>query len=144
MTVTTEAGRQTTRPAVGEPWSAPLTESQLGLLVVHRSIPVPHLYNVVVELRLDPAVSPIAVRRALGALLEVQPALRLALRDARAVLCVPPSLADLPLRHVTVDGEFAPRVVSELDDLTVTAFHLEHAPLLRAHAAMHAVHSHHT
>lgn len=36
----------------------PLTAAQQGLLVVHRTAEVPHLYNVVAELELDPALAP--------------------------------------------------------------------------------------
>jgi amino acid adenylation domain-containing protein len=132
VTATTGTGRETAPPPAEAEWSAPLTESQLGLLVVHRAVPVPHLYNIAVELRLDPAVPSVTLRRALAALLEVQPALRLALLDVRAVLGEPPAPADVPLRHVLVGGEFEPRVTRELDDLAATAFDLAHAPLLRA------------
>lgn len=110
-------------------WTAPLSESQLGLLVVHRAVPARHLYNVVVELELDPRHSAGAVRAALADVLAVQPALRMALHEApdpHATLVEP---ADPPLTQVVGD----PARLGELvDDLATTAFDLDAAPLLRA------------
>ncbi|MYT75238.1 MULTISPECIES: non-ribosomal peptide synthetase [unclassified Streptomyces] len=112
----------------------PLTAAQKGLLVVHRTVPVPHLYNVVAELELDPGLTPAALAPALIDVLAVQPALRLAIRegaDPHAVLGDVPS--DAPLHHVTTEAaEFDRRRTELLAELGDTAFDLTRAPLLRA------------
>jgi len=115
-----------------EDWSAPLTESQLGLVVVQKSIPVPHLYNILIELSLASTVTTYAVKYALTSLIEVQPALRLAFRDLQALLVSPLSIADLPLREVVVQDAFESTVDAELEALAKTEFQLDQAPLLRA------------
>ncbi|WP_353940571.1 amino acid adenylation domain-containing protein [Streptomyces sp. HUAS MG91] len=111
----------------------PLTAAQKGLLVVHRTVPVPHLYNVVAELELDPALTPAALATALTDVLAVQPALRLAIRegaDPHAVLGDVPS--DAPLHHVTTPAaEFDRRRAELLAELGDTAFDLTRSPLLR-------------
>ncbi|MEV4878676.1 non-ribosomal peptide synthetase [Streptomyces cyaneofuscatus] len=112
----------------------PLTAAQLGLLVVHRTVPVPHLYNVTAELELDPALTPDTVGAALNAVLAVQPALRLAIREGatpHAVLGDVP--ATPPLDAVTVAaGRFAEDRARLLAELGATAFDLGRSPLLRA------------
>lgn len=92
-----------------EDWSAPLTESQLGLVVVQKSIPVPHLYNILIELSLASTVTTYAVKYALTSLIEVQPALRLAFRDLQALLVSPLSIADLPLREIVAQDALSRR-----------------------------------
>ncbi|MFJ6949598.1 condensation domain-containing protein, partial [Streptomyces wuyuanensis] len=81
-----------------QPATLPLTAAQQGLLVVHRAVEVPHLYNVVAELELDPSLAPEELRTALTAVLAVQPALRLAVRERptpHAVLGAVPDEAPL-------------------------------------------------
>ncbi|MEV1026107.1 amino acid adenylation domain-containing protein [Streptomyces sp. NPDC050264] len=112
----------------------PLTAAQKGLLVVHRTVPVPHLYNVVAELELDPALTTDTVASALTAVLAVQPALRLSIRegaDPHAVLGGVPDEA--PLRVVTTDRAAHEHRRDELlAGLGDTAFDLTRSPLLRA------------
>ncbi|TWV34955.1 amino acid adenylation domain-containing protein [Streptomyces misionensis] len=111
----------------------PLTAAQKGLLVVHRTVPVPHLYNVLAELELDPAFAPADLATALTDVLAVQPALRLAIRegaDPHAVLGDAPS--DAPLHHITTTAtEFDRRRTELLAELGGTAFDLTRSPLLR-------------
>ncbi|MET8944517.1 amino acid adenylation domain-containing protein [Streptomyces sp. NPDC004542] len=112
----------------------PLTAAQQGLLVVHGTVPVPHLYNVVAELELDPALGPGAIRSALTTVLAVQPALRLAVRTRptpHAELGAVPD--EPPLRVASTDaGRFARRRAELLAELGGHAFDLERPPLLRA------------
>ncbi|MEU3255140.1 amino acid adenylation domain-containing protein [Streptomyces sp. NPDC006997] len=112
----------------------PLTAAQQGLLMVHRTVDVPHLYNVVAELELDPGLADADLAGALADVLAVQPALRLAVRERptpHAVLTDPVDRA--PLRVVTTDAsEFGSRRASLLAELGSTAFDLTRAPLLRA------------
>ncbi|MFD0312737.1 non-ribosomal peptide synthetase [Streptomyces flavalbus] len=112
----------------------PLTAAQQGLLMVHRTVDVPHLYNVVAELELDPRLGEADLDRALTEVLSVQPALRTAVRERpapHAVLTDPAGGA--PLRGVTADAaEFEARRASVLAELGATAFDLTRAPLLRA------------
>ncbi|WP_329066129.1 non-ribosomal peptide synthetase [Streptomyces sp. NBC_01429] len=81
----------------------PLSESQQGLLVIDRLIPVGHLYNGVFELELTPGHSPERVRETLAAVVAVQPALRQVFRvlpQPHGVLAEPPSAAELPYEDV--------------------------------------------
>ncbi|MFC6093983.1 non-ribosomal peptide synthetase [Saccharothrix lopnurensis] len=115
--------------------AAPVTESQLGLLVVHRSVPVGNLYTVLVELRLDPDRSAAEVRAALTAVLNAQPALRLAFRELpepAAWLREPFTEQEVPLRHVPVDRDFGARTGRALAELAAEGFDPGEAPLLRA------------
>lgn len=117
-----------------QPATLPLTAAQQGLLVVHRTVEVPHLYNVVAELEPDPALAPEELRAALTAVLAVQPALRLAVRERptpHAVLGAVPDEA--PLRVVTEDaGHFETRRARLLSELGTAAFDVTQSPLLRA------------
>lgn len=112
----------------------PLTAAQQGLLVVHGTVPVPHLYNVVAELELDPALDPAAIGSALTAVLAVQPALRLAVRERPTPHAELGSVPDeAPLRVASTDaGHFARRRAELLAELGGHAFDLEQPPLLRA------------
>ncbi|MFF3495273.1 amino acid adenylation domain-containing protein [Streptomyces sp. NPDC002795] len=112
----------------------PLTAAQKGLLVVHRTVPVPHLYNVVAELELDPDLSAATVGSALTAVLAVQPALRLAVREGADPCAVLHDVPDeAPLRAVATDpAAYARRRDELLADLGETAFDLTRSPLLRA------------
>lgn len=114
-----------------ENWSAPLTESLLGLIVVQKAIPVRHLYNVLIELKLAPTVTAYSVKYALASLIEVQPALRLAFCDMQSLLVSPVPVADLPLRQLIAESSFELAVDNELDALAKTEFQLNQAPLLR-------------
>ncbi|WP_259454478.1 non-ribosomal peptide synthetase [Streptomyces ginkgonis] len=123
-------------PGTDAPWHAPLTETQLGLLMVHRTVPVPHLYNVVAEIGLDPARTDEEVRRALAAVIAVQPALRTALHAApqpHATLADPPPPAAVPLRtEVTASGGHARRLGELVAELSTVVFDFAAPPLLRA------------
>ncbi|MFG2577500.1 amino acid adenylation domain-containing protein [Streptomyces sp. NPDC048481] len=112
----------------------PLTAAQQGLLVVHGSVPAPHLYNVVAELELDPALDPADLGPALCAVLAVQPALRLAVRERPAPHAELGTVPDqAPLRVVTTDADgFDRRRAELLGQLGDHAFDLERPPLLRA------------
>ncbi|MEU6705574.1 condensation domain-containing protein [Streptomyces wuyuanensis] len=117
-----------------QPATLPLTAGRQGLLVVHRTVEVPHLHNVVAELELDPSLAPEEVRTALTAVLAVQPALRLAVHERptpHAVLGAVPDEA--PLRVVAADaGHFETRRARLLSELGTAAFDVEQPPLLRA------------
>ncbi|MGK5543245.1 non-ribosomal peptide synthetase [Streptomyces sp. URMC 127] len=112
----------------------PLTAAQQGLLVVHRTVPVPHLYNVVAELDLDPALTPDQLGTALTAVLAVQPALRLGIHERptpHATLGPVPDHA--PLRtETTGTAHFAARRTELLAELGATVFDLTQPPLLSA------------
>ncbi|AVV46718.1 non-ribosomal peptide synthetase [Streptomyces sp. P3] len=111
----------------------PLTAAQQGLLVVHGSVPVPHLYNVLAELELDPALAPADLGPALRAVLAVQPALRLAVRERpapHAELGTVPDEAPLRVVPTNADG-FDRRRAELLEQLGGHAFDLERPPLLR-------------
>ncbi|MFP3986815.1 amino acid adenylation domain-containing protein [Streptomyces sp. E11-3] len=149
---TTQPGSRTT-PDVSAEWTAPLTESQIGLLLVQRTVAARHLYNVVAVAELDPVYSADAVRAALAQVLTVQPALRMALWAApqpHATLTPPPSPDRLPLTDVVVPesldadahtasgaGGFEPRTQFELrtqqaiDELSAAAFDFARPPLIR-------------
>ncbi|WP_424186730.1 non-ribosomal peptide synthetase [Actinokineospora sp. G85] len=121
---------------------APLTESQVGLLVVHRAVPAAHLYNVVAEVELDPRHPAPAIRAAVATVLAVQPALRLGLREApkpHAVLAEPGTAVDAPIRAAQVPAaDFDEQKPQLLSELATTAFDLAEPPLLRGthlHAA---------
>lgn len=116
---------------MSQSWPAPATESQLGLVVLHQSIPVPHLYNVVVELRIDPHLPASGVRKALTDLLAVQPALRLSLNGPVATLIDPPAPADLPLAEIITGHAFDSELNAALEALKRTAFQLDRPPLLK-------------
>ncbi|WP_157636012.1 non-ribosomal peptide synthetase [Burkholderia ubonensis] len=122
---------QSPADAMSQPWPAPATESQLGLVVLHEAIPVPHLYNVVVELRIDPRLPASRLRQALADLLAVQPALRLALHGPVATLIEPPAPDDLPLIGITAQHAFYTELNAALESLKRTAFSLERPPLLK-------------
>ncbi|MEW1761990.1 amino acid adenylation domain-containing protein [Streptomyces cyaneofuscatus] len=81
----------------------PLSESQQGLLVIDRLIPVGHLYNGIFDLELTPGHSPERVREALAAVVAVQPALRQVFRvlpEPHGLLTEPLQAAELPYEDV--------------------------------------------
>lgn len=112
----------------------PLTAAQKGLLIGNRTVPVPHLYNILSELELDPALSTATVASAPTAVPAVQPARRLGIQegaDPNTVLGDVPD--DAPLRVVTTDrAAYEHRRGELLADLGKTAFGLTRPPLLRA------------
>ncbi|RMI40638.1 non-ribosomal peptide synthetase [Streptomyces triticirhizae] len=120
----------------GPGWRAPLTETQLGLLMVHRTVAVPHLYNVVAEATLDPGCPHERLRAALAEVLAVQPALRMGLLTTpqpHAVLVDPPTPDALPLSDEPMapgDWERAHRAA--VDRLSRATFDFAAPPLLRA------------
>ncbi|WP_369374972.1 amino acid adenylation domain-containing protein [Streptomyces sp. cg36] len=128
------------RPVEGSEWTVPqplpLTDAQLGLLVIDRTVPARNLYNIVLELTLDPRFRPKDVRAALAAVTEAQPALRLGLHEApepHAELMPPPGQDELPLElHIAAGDAFAARRAALLDDLAAHAFRLDAPPLFRA------------
>ncbi|MEV0704756.1 amino acid adenylation domain-containing protein [Saccharopolyspora sp. NPDC050389] len=116
--------------------AAPLTESQLGLLVVHRAVPAAHLYNVVAEIGLDPAFGGRQIRSALADVLAVQPALRTGLRESprpHADVADPIPADSVPIRIVPAPAaDFDAAKQALLAELASTAFDLAEPPLLRA------------
>lgn len=124
-------------PASAAPVVLPLTDTQVGLLVAHRAYRDRTVYNVVVELDLDPAYSGVQVRAALAGLLAVQPALRLGLHELpepHAVLAPPPGPAAVPLTEVAAPtaAAFAADRAAWLTRTGATDFALDRPPLLRA------------
>ncbi|MDA3647087.1 amino acid adenylation domain-containing protein [Saccharopolyspora indica] len=119
-----------------DPAAAPLTESQLGLLVVHRAVPAAHLYNVVAEIGLDPAFDGTRIRSALADVLAVQPALRTGLRESprpHAHVAEPIPANQIPVSVAQVSAaEFDAEKQAQLTELANTAFDLAEPPLLRA------------
>lgn len=115
-----------------EEWLAPLTESQLGLVVIQESIPVPGLYNIVLELRLAEEIASSAIEDALKKLLEVQPSLRMALKNTQATLISPINSAEISLRKIIADGSFDAEIQEQKGVLSKTEFNLNNAPLIRA------------
>ncbi|WP_051872436.1 non-ribosomal peptide synthetase [Streptomyces sclerotialus] len=114
----------------------PVTEAQLGLLVIDRSVTARNLYNIILEVTLDPRFRPEEVRAALAAVAEAQPALRLGLHHSPtpyAELSTPPTAEDLPLEsHRVTHGEFSQRRAALLEELSAHAFALDEPPLFRA------------
>ncbi|MEU5432493.1 amino acid adenylation domain-containing protein [Streptomyces sp. NPDC020719] len=114
----------------------PLTEAQLGLMAIHRSVPARNLYNIVIEFTLDPGFSSQDVRTALAAVAEVQPALRLGLGEVpvpHAELVAPLTPENVPLSvHVARPDEFAVTRAVLLDELGAHAFTLNEPPLFTA------------
>lgn len=116
-------------------WTAPLTEAQIGLLLVQRSVTARHLYNVPVEIELDPAVTDPCLRAALSDVVAVQPALRTALRPApqpHAGLLAPPSPENLPLTEAVAGDDFDRHKDEVVQALAATEFDLAEPPLFRA------------
>ncbi|WP_197287469.1 non-ribosomal peptide synthetase [Streptomyces apocyni] len=131
-------------------WTAPLTESQIGLLLVQRTVTAQHLYNIVAVAELDPAYQASEVRAALTQVLTVQPALRMALWAApqpHATLAPPPTPEQLPLTERVVGdpaqspaqalGEtdttsaFERQLRQVIDELSAVAFDFTRPPLVR-------------
>ncbi|KAA2255385.1 amino acid adenylation domain-containing protein [Solihabitans fulvus] len=117
------------------PTRLPLTESQRGLLVVDGWVPTPQIYNQLMQVDLDPALTTDTVVAALAVLVAVQPALRQVfapLPDAHASLTPPPSPQDLPLDRVVVPaGEFATAAAALAEQLGQRPFDLHAAPAYR-------------
>ncbi|MFE3176088.1 AMP-binding protein [Amycolatopsis sp. NPDC059090] len=114
----------------------PVTDAQRELLAVDRFVPVPHLYNVVVEADLDPACEPADLAAAFEAVLAVQPALRSGLPEQPndgALLAAPDAGGSGVLRAWSAPAaEFDRRRSAALDEVGTTAFALDRPPLVRA------------
>ncbi|MEE1943026.1 amino acid adenylation domain-containing protein [Streptomyces sp. TRM 70361] len=125
-----------TAPARTRERELPLTGSQAGLLMVCRTVPAAHLYNVVTELDLNPDLTPQRLAEALRTVLAIQPALRLAFRDTphpHAVLTAVPGPGQVPLENTAAPADlFDQRRAELLDRLGRTSFDPTRAPLLRA------------
>ncbi|MEV6955915.1 condensation domain-containing protein, partial [Streptomyces sp. NPDC051183] len=113
-----------------------MTEAQLGLLVIDRSVAARNLYNIVLEFRLDPRTAACDLRAALAAVTAVQPALRLGLHEApspHAELLAPLPPERLPLdAEETSAAEFPGRRTALLAQLSDHVFSLDDPPLFRA------------
>jgi acyl carrier protein len=112
-----------------------MTDTQLGLLVVNRMIPVPHLYNIVAEIELDPSHTHGSVAAALADVLAVQPALRLCLPsggERTAKLMAVPLILRV-LTHITASpADFDARRRTALADGSRCNLIGGDPPLLRA------------
>ncbi|MBD0741868.1 amino acid adenylation domain-containing protein [Streptomyces sp. CBMA152] len=128
------------KPQTSEhPDAFPLTEAQLGLMAIHRSVPARNLYNIVIEFTLDPRFSSQDIRTALAAVTEVQPALRLGLGEVptpHAELVPPLTPENVPLSAHRASADFAATREALLDELGAHAFTLNAPPLfVAAHLA---------
>ncbi|WP_409462160.1 non-ribosomal peptide synthetase [Amycolatopsis sp. GA6-003] len=114
----------------------PVTDAQRELLAVDRFVPVPHLYNVVVEAELDPGCEPADLAEAFAAVLAVQPALRSGLTeqpDDGALLVASDVGSSGVLRDWAVSAEeFDLCRSAALEEVGATAFALDRPPLVRA------------
>ncbi|MFD9957909.1 amino acid adenylation domain-containing protein [Amycolatopsis sp. NPDC058986] len=114
----------------------PLTEAQRELLALDRIVAVPHLYNIVVEAELDPALPPDELAAAFAAVLEVQPALRMGLvdgPDGGGLLVAPgPETAAAFGEWAVPAAEFDACRAAALGELGDTVFALDRPPLVRA------------
>lgn len=117
----------------------PITESQKGLLVVDSLVPTRQIYNQVIQFDLDPArcAAPLAdaVKRALVALVTVQPALRQVFAvqpDMHATLQEPPSTDTLPLESLVVPpAEYGARLAALGREIGREPFDLAAGPVYR-------------
>ncbi|MFD9336126.1 amino acid adenylation domain-containing protein [Streptomyces sp. NPDC060028] len=114
----------------------PVTEAQLGLLVIDRSVAARNLYNIVLEFRLDPRTTSRDLSAALAAVTAVQPALRLGLHEApspHAALIAPLPAERLPLDTEQVSAAaFPARRTALLAQLSAHVFSLDDPPLFHA------------
>ncbi|MGW0416119.1 amino acid adenylation domain-containing protein [Streptomyces collinus] len=116
---------------VPEPGPYPLSRGQAALWAIHASRPGTTSYNLPLGLWLNQAIDPDVLTRALIAVVERQPGLRIAVRldgttPVQEITERPAEVVRLDLRHVT-DGEFAARIRR----LVHTPFDLEQDPLHR-------------
>ncbi|UUU28514.1 amino acid adenylation domain-containing protein [Streptomyces sp. CA-210063] len=122
--------RGLTAPAP-EPGPYPLSRGQAALWAIHASRPGTTSYNLPLGLWLGDGIDPDVLTRALIAVVERQPGLRIAVRldgttPVQEITERPAEVVRLDLGHVT-DGEFAARIRR----LVHTPFDLEHDPLHR-------------
>ncbi|ATY15325.1 non-ribosomal peptide synthetase [Amycolatopsis sp. AA4] len=114
----------------------PVTDAQRELLAVDRFVPVPHLYNVVVEAEVDPGCEPADLAEAFAAVLAVQPALRSGLPerpDDGALLVASDVGSSGVLRDWSAPAaEFELCRAAALEEVGATAFALDRPPLVRA------------
>ncbi|WP_327303467.1 amino acid adenylation domain-containing protein [Streptomyces sp. NBC_01298] len=114
----------------------PVTEAQLGLLVIDRTVAARNLYNIVLEFRLDPRIGAEDLRAALAKVTAVQPTLRLGLHEApspHAALIGPLPPERLPLDTERVPAaRFPGRRSALLEQLSAHVFSLDAPPLFRA------------
>ncbi|MFJ3566881.1 non-ribosomal peptide synthetase [Streptomyces diastaticus] len=116
---------------VPEPGPYPLSRGQAALWAIHASRPGTTSYNLPLGLWLGDGIDPDVLTRALIAVVERQPGLRIAVRldgttPVQEITERPAEVVRLDLGHVT-DGEFAARIRR----LVHTPFDLEHDPLHR-------------
>lgn len=99
----------------------PVTDSQLGLLVLDRQIEARHLYNLTYQVELTRPIEPARLRAALELAAHVQPALRTVFRsepDTHATVTAPRAGADFPFRWAELTDEAdIPRTVDEIGDV---------------------------
>ncbi|MFF3210044.1 amino acid adenylation domain-containing protein [Streptomyces sp. NPDC002886] len=114
----------------------PVTEAQLGLLVIDRTVAARNLYNIVLEFRLDPRIGAEELSAALAKVTAVQPTLRLGLHEApspHAALIGPLPPERLPLETEQVPAaRFPGRRSALLEQLSAHVFSLDSPPLFRA------------
>ncbi|MCX4783057.1 non-ribosomal peptide synthetase [Streptomyces sp. NBC_01264] len=114
----------------------PVTEAQLGLLVIDRTVAARNLYNIVLEFRLDPGIRAEDLGAALAEVTAVQPTLRLGLHEApspHAALIEPLPPERLPLDTEQVPAaRFPGRRSALLEQLSGHVFPLDDPPLFRA------------
>jgi amino acid adenylation domain-containing protein len=118
----------------GEVRTLPLTDTQAGLLVGHRSA---HraLYNVLVEFEIDARVSVEQLRQACADVLAVQPSLRCTLHELpapHAVLHEPVTAGELPWLEVRAPAaELSAAVRHHAEQLGRIEFDLQQPPLVQ-------------
>ncbi|MEU3624358.1 hypothetical protein BS329_04875 [Amycolatopsis coloradensis] len=114
----------------------PLTDAQRELLALDRIVAVPHLYNIVVEAELDPALPPDTLAAAFAAVLDVQPALRMGLVDGQdgggLLVAAGRETAGAFGEWAVPAAEFDACRAATLAELGATVFQVDRPPLVRA------------
>lgn len=115
--------------------SLPVTDSQMGLLIMDRWLPRPEIYNQVVQLDVVPTTSYEEAKRALSALVAAQPALRQVFQftpEMTVRLAEPPAPALLDVERVEVaPAEFESATAALVERLARQPLELAVGPAYR-------------